>query len=69
MKTKAEKLEEKYLKNHGASCPFCDSFDISARETDADGDIIWQAVHCNSCDENWDEMYELKRVTFVKFEQ
>jgi len=38
-------------------CPYCGGNDISTIERNADYDFIWDDVHCDNCDEDWQEIY------------
>jgi C4-type Zn-finger protein len=52
----------KYLKNKGLRCPYCETPDITAREMNADGDVICVEVSCDDCGKEWVDIYKFADV-------
>jgi transcription elongation factor Elf1 len=55
--TKEQK--EKYLASGGGVCPFCGAADISGGSIDIEATEAWQNVSCDTCGENWRDVYKL----------
>jgi formate dehydrogenase maturation protein FdhE len=58
--------EEAYLKDPNF-CPYCGADVIEAERFDVEGRVAWQAVRCNTCEAEWNDVYEL--VAVEKLEQ
>lgn len=56
------KQRQAYLDSKGSKCPYCQSVDISAGSSDADGDEIYQKVVCNACKREWTDIFRLRDV-------
>jgi transposase-like protein len=59
-------LLETYLASQGEHCPFCDSYHIAAEEFQDEGLTVFRKVKCNSCNKEWDEMFQLEKVYEIK---
>ena len=52
--------KENYLSSGGVICPFCECTNIEGRGSiECDAGVAWQNVICNSCDEEWTDIYKL----------
>jgi DNA-directed RNA polymerase subunit RPC12/RpoP len=58
-----QSLVEKYVKNEGALCPYCDSKDMEGGNYEAEGDTITMKVSCNNCGKEWFDIYKLVSAT------
>ena len=56
MFTKEKKKE--YLQNPN-KCPYCGSNDISSGHLEADYNMAWSTVICDSCGKEWRDLYTL----------
>jgi hypothetical protein len=52
---------ERYL-HRPYVCPFCESDNISAEETNIEDGAASQAVHCVACGERWFDLYRLNDI-------
>jgi len=52
-------MKDKYMKNGGNICPYCNSSDISGGKFNADNNSAWRSVECNICGKEWDDIYTL----------
>lgn len=62
LKLTKKKIKE-YVKSGGVSCPYCDSKDIRAGETDTQDDAIFRNVVCENCGKQWTDEYTLTGMT------
>ncbi len=46
---------KKYVSRDGSQCPYCGSLNISAEPMND----CYVPVHCNNCDEDWKDIYQL----------
>jgi hypothetical protein len=60
MLSKAQK--ERYVREGGTRCPFCEAEDISADRPEAEGSIVAMPVTCERCGRCWHERYDLAAI-------
>jgi predicted Zn-ribbon and HTH transcriptional regulator len=63
-----EETLQRYVKNPDF-CPYCEQPVIEADRFDVEGRIAWQAVRCNECGAEWNDVYELVAVEKVEIPQ
>lgn len=54
--------KEEYINAKGNHCPHCGSKSISAGSLQADGGEAWQEVTCDTCGEQWNDIYKLTNI-------
>jgi len=59
-KDEVDERQGAYVRLGGTHCPFCDSEDITGAEVNIDAGTASQEVSCNSCDEEWHDLYQLE---------
>ena len=59
--------QEAYLKDPNF-CPYCGADEIDAERFDVGGRVAWQAVRCNTCEAEWNDVFELVAVERVVFD-
>ena len=57
---------EAYLKDPNF-CPFCEHPVIEATRFEAEGRVAWQAVRCDTCEAEWNDIFELVAIEKVTF--
>lgn len=62
MKLPTEKRLKKYLKDVDTKCPFCGSDQTEGSSFDQEANQVWQKISCSDCDQEWVDVYVLKRV-------
>lgn len=53
---------QKYIKNRGVRCPFCESRDLHSAKAQNTDDGIIQQVTCCSCEAEWVDFYRLETI-------
>lgn len=53
---------EMYIKGGGVHCPYCESENLSAGDTQIDEAGARQKVYCYECGKTWTDIYELKTI-------
>lgn len=48
-----------YISKRGVVCPFCNSTEIEAGDSNFEADYVTQAVSCNTCTNEWTDIYKL----------
>jgi hypothetical protein len=50
---------EYYVASEGAKCPLCESADTSGGGVDIQGGTALQTMGCDSCEQEWEDVYRL----------
>jgi formate dehydrogenase maturation protein FdhE len=65
--TLTKETKRLYLKSGGSECPYCHSDKIEAMEqVQIDGSSGYQAVHCYTCNKDWNDIYTLTDIEAVE---
>lgn len=54
---------DKYLKNGGVRCPYCNSDDISGDSVEVDIGSASQEMFCHDCNATWNDLYTLSGIS------
>jgi len=63
---KAVVSEKRYIKEGGSICLFCECDCLHIMGFDSDYGRAWRKVSCAECGEEWEEIYSLSAVDFIK---
>lgn len=55
----SEDQELRYVKHHGAFCPYCESRDLEGGCMEGNGNYIFMPVTCLNCNKEWTDIYTL----------
>lgn len=58
----SEERLKKYLEDADTKCPFCGCVQCEGGSFDQEANQVWQKISCTDCDEEWTDVYVLKRV-------
>ena len=56
---------EDYIQNPHF-CPYCGADVIEATRFEAEGRVAWQAVRCDTCEAEWNDIFELVAIEKVE---
>ena len=57
--------KEEYINSKGSHCPHCGSTSLSAGGLHAEGGEAWQETTCETCGEQWNDIYKLSNIEKV----
>ena len=62
-----KEMEEKYLKENGMNCPYCEHDHISSNGVFWDtGITAYTEVRCHKCNKRWKDLYSIVGIREVK---
>ena len=61
-----EEQKEKYLKQAGTKCTYCESEDLLASGITNDSSCAWENITCETCHKEWTDEYTLTGVEDIQ---